>query len=88
MSVHVLLFGLHCGGLGKVVIVLLLHFIYRIVENFRGEKLSHFGTKREFHGENLCGLLCSNYYVGVATKFCGNREKRERFLPQKLSALQ
>ena len=23
MSVHVLLFGLHCGGLGKVVIVLL-----------------------------------------------------------------
>ena len=26
VSVHVLLFGLHCGGLWKVVIVLLLHF--------------------------------------------------------------
>ena len=37
MSVHVLLFGLHCGGLGKVVIVLFLHFIYRIVENFEGK---------------------------------------------------
>ena len=34
MSVHVLLFGLHCGGLGKVVVVLLLHFIYRIAETF------------------------------------------------------
>ena len=71
MSVHVLLFGLHCGGLGEVVVVLLLHFIDRIVENFRGEKLLCFGTKREFCRENLCGLLCSNYYVGVATKVCG-----------------
>ena len=29
VSVHVLLFGLHCGGLGKVVIV--LFFIFYIV---------------------------------------------------------
>ena len=37
---------------------------YRIAENFRGRKLSRFGTKREFRGENFRGLqlLC----VGVA----------------------
>ena len=90
---------------------------YRIAEHFRGRKVSRFGTKREFCGENFRGLLrnvqllrgcghkilrrklsriapvrpiitwvlpqnfaektfadcsgTSNYYVGVATKFCG-----------------
>ena len=42
------------------------NYICRIVENFRGRKLSHFGTKREFRGENFRGLLQSNYYVGLA----------------------
>ena len=50
--------------------VLLTLFTYRIAENFRGRKLSCFGTKREFCGENFRGLLQSNYYVGVTTKLC------------------
>ena len=29
-------------------------------------KLSRLGTKREFRGENVRGLLRSNYYLGVA----------------------
>ena len=29
-------------------------------------KLSRFGTKREYRGENVRGLLRSNYYLGVA----------------------
>ena len=27
--------------------------------------------RKAFEGENFRGLLRSNYYVGVATKFCG-----------------
>ena len=37
-----------------------------IAENFRGRKLSCFGTKRKFLGENFCRLVQSNYYVGLA----------------------
>ena len=43
---------------------------YRTAENFRGRKLLDFSTK-QFRGENLRGLIRSNYYVhvGAATKY-------------------
>ena len=54
-----------------IYIAACMHAYYRIVENFWGKKLSRFGSKREFRGENFRSFLQSDYNVGTITDFCG-----------------